>query len=85
MLNKSVDVSCLQAVDYDRLLAGFNQAAGLSTSYSLYSGWENSLIQAHTGHTRGHYMVAPARADKNTKIMAVSISTNEPAVNAGSY
>jgi DUF1680 family protein len=58
------EVSYLQAIDYNRLLAGFRQTAGLSTSYSLYGGWENSLIQ---GHTMGHYMVALAQAYKNTK------------------
>jgi len=61
-LNK--EVAYLQAIDPNRLLVGFRQSAGLSTSYSLYGGWENSLIQ---GHTMGHYMVALAQAYKNTK------------------
>jgi DUF1680 family protein len=58
------EVAYLQAIDYNRLLVGFKQTAGLSTSYSLYGGWENSLIQ---GHTMGHYMVALAQAYQNTK------------------
>ncbi len=57
------EVAYLQAIDYNRLLAGFKQTAGISTSYSRYGGWENSLIQ---GHTLGHYMVALAQAYKNT-------------------
>ncbi|MBN2444252.1 MAG: glycoside hydrolase family 127 protein [Spirochaetales bacterium] len=56
-------VNYLQALDPDRLLVGFRQTAGLSTSTSRYGGWENSLIQ---GHTMGHYMVALAQAYKNT-------------------
>jgi DUF1680 family protein len=61
-LNK--EIAYLQAIDRNRLLVGFRQAAGLSTSYSLYGGWENSLIQ---GHTMGHYMTALAQAYKNTR------------------
>jgi DUF1680 family protein len=60
-LNKMV--AYLQSLDPNRLLVGFKQSAGLSTSYGLYGGWENSLIQ---GHTMGHYMVALAQAYKNT-------------------
>ncbi len=58
------ELAYLQAIDYNRLLVGFKQTAGISTSYSLYGGWENSLIQ---GHTLGHFMVALAQAYKNTK------------------
>ncbi|RCX14841.1 hypothetical protein DFR58_11475 [Anaerobacterium chartisolvens] len=62
-LNK--DVEYLRSIDPNRLLAGFKKAAGLSTSYSNYGGWENNtLIQ---GHTMGHYMTALAQAYKNTK------------------
>lgn len=59
------EVAYLQAIDPNRLLVGFKKAAGLSTSYSYYGGWENNtMIQ---GHTMGHYMSALAQAYKNTK------------------
>lgn len=62
-LNK--EVSYLRSIDPNRLLVGFKKAAGLSTSYSYYGGWENNtLIQ---GHTMGHYLTALAQAYKNTK------------------
>jgi DUF1680 family protein len=57
------EIAYLQAIDYNRLLVGFQQAAGISTGYSLYGGWENSLIQ---GHTMGHYMTALAQAYKSS-------------------
>jgi DUF1680 family protein len=65
------EVAYLQAIDSNRLLVGFKQTAGLATSYSLYGGWENSLIQ---GHTMGHYLAALAQAYQNTK--------SNPTVNA---
>lgn len=59
------EVEYLKSIDANRLLVGFKKAAGLSTSYSYYGGWENNtLIQ---GHTMGHYMSALAQAYKNTK------------------
>lgn len=59
------EVAYLRELDPNRLLVGFKKAAGLSTSYSYYGGWENNtLIQ---GHTMGHYLSALAQAYKNSK------------------
>ncbi|HEX2926882.1 MAG TPA: beta-L-arabinofuranosidase domain-containing protein, partial [Ruminiclostridium sp.] len=59
------EVAYLRSIDPNRLLVGFKKAAGLSTSYSYYGGWENNTqIQ---GHTMGHYLSALAQAYKNTK------------------
>jgi DUF1680 family protein len=59
------EVAYLRTIDPNRLLVGFKKAAGLSTTYSYYGGWENNtLIQ---GHTMGHYLSALAQAYKNTK------------------
>jgi len=65
------DISYLQSIDPNRLLVGYKQTAGLSTSYSKYGGWESTPLE---GHTLGHYMVALAQAYKNTK--------SDPTVNA---
>ena len=58
------EISYLQSIDPNRLLVGYKQTAGLSTSYSKYDGWENTPLK---GHTLGHYMTALAQAYKNTK------------------
>ena len=58
------EISYLQAIDPNRLLVGYKQTAGLSTSYSKYGGWESTSLE---GHTLGHNMVALAHAYKNTK------------------
>ena len=58
------EISYLQSIDPNRLLVGYKQTAGLSTSYSKYGGWENTPLK---GHTLGHYMSALAQAYKNTK------------------
>lgn len=60
----SKEISYLQSIDPNRLLVGYRQTAGLSTSYSKYGGWENTPLK---GHTLGHYMSALAQAYKNTK------------------
>ncbi|QNU66140.1 glycoside hydrolase family 127 protein [Ruminiclostridium herbifermentans] len=65
------EISYLQSIDPNRLLAGYKQTAGLSTNYSKYGGWENTPLK---GHTLGHYMSALAQAYKNTK--------DNPTVNA---
>ncbi|WP_024833132.1 beta-L-arabinofuranosidase domain-containing protein [Ruminiclostridium josui] len=58
------EISYLQSIDPNRLLVGYKQTAGLSTSYSKYGGWESTPLE---GHTLGHYMSALAQAYKNTK------------------
>jgi len=58
------EIAYLQALSPNRLLVGFKQTAGLSTTYSKYGGWENTPLQ---GHSIGHYLVALAQAYKNTK------------------
>jgi DUF1680 family protein len=65
------EIAYLQSIDPNRLLVGYKQTAGLSTSYSKYSGWESTPLE---GHTLGHYMSALAQAYKNTK--------SDPTVNA---
>ncbi|HEX3027967.1 MAG TPA: beta-L-arabinofuranosidase domain-containing protein [Clostridia bacterium] len=58
------EIAYLQSIDLNRLLVGFRQMAGLSTSYSKYGAWESTQL---AGHTLGHYMSALAQAYKNTK------------------
>jgi DUF1680 family protein len=65
-LNK--EVAYLQAIDSNRLLVGFKQTAGLSTSYSLYGGWENSLIQGHTMAYKNTKSNATVNADLKSRI-----------------
>ncbi|MGN0314932.1 MAG: beta-L-arabinofuranosidase domain-containing protein [Fusicatenibacter sp.] len=49
----------LLSLDADRLLAGFQETAGLRPKAIRYGGWEVTEIQ---GHTLGHYMTALAQA-----------------------
>ncbi|MCR5478113.1 MAG: glycoside hydrolase family 127 protein [Lachnospiraceae bacterium] len=53
------DVRYLEALDEERLLAGFYETAGLTPKKKRYGGWENMLIG---GHTMGHYLTAAAQA-----------------------
>lgn len=58
------DVTYLEELESDRLLAGFRDVAGLEQKAERYGGWENTMIQ---GHTLGHYISALAHAYKNSK------------------
>ncbi len=60
-LSKEIDY--LKSLDADRLLKGFCSIAGIESSASLYSGWENTAIK---GHTLGHYLTAVSQAWAST-------------------
>ncbi len=49
----------LLSLDTDRLLAGFQETAGIRPKAIRYGGWESTEIQ---GHTLGHYMTALSQA-----------------------
>lgn len=50
-----LEVTYLDQLDSDRLLAGFLETAGLQAVAKRYPGWEGTEIQ---GHTLGHYLTA---------------------------
>ena len=52
-----INAQFLDAVDPDRVLAGFRITAGIDTDAKPYGGWENSLI---AGHGVGHFFSALA-------------------------
>lgn len=51
------NASFLDAMEIDRVLAGFRRTAGVETDALPYGGWEDSLI---AGHGVGHYFSAQA-------------------------
>mgnify|MGYP002624542244 CR=1 FL=1 len=53
------DVEYLKSLSCDRLLKGFLTQAGLTSTASLYGGWESTAIM---GHTLGHYLSAISTA-----------------------
>ncbi len=55
----NLEVAYLKKLDADKLLRGFCDIAGVSSSATKYGGWENSSIQ---GHTLGHYLTAVSQA-----------------------
>lgn len=53
------EVEYLKKLDADKLLKGFCNIGNVSSSATLYGGWENSAIK---GHTLGHYLSAVSQA-----------------------
>lgn len=53
------EVDYLKTLDADKLLKGFCNVGGVSSSATLYGGWENTAIK---GHTLGHYLTAVSQA-----------------------
>lgn len=56
------ELAYLDALEIDKLLAGFHERLGQTAKAERYPGWESSEIQ---GHTAGHYMTALAQAYEN--------------------
>jgi hypothetical protein len=61
---KALELKYLLSLDADRLLAGFQETAGLKAKSKRYSGWEITEIQ---GHTLGHYLTALSQAYAGSK------------------
>ncbi len=57
------EVDYLKTLDADKLLKGFCNVGGVSSSATLYGGWENTAIK---GHTLGHYLTAVSQAYKTS-------------------
>ena len=56
------EIEYLKKLDFERLLAGFYENAGIAFTKIRYGGWEDSLIG---GHTLGHYLTAVSQAYAN--------------------
>jgi uncharacterized protein len=57
------ELEYLNALEPDKLLAGFYERQGKKGKAERYPGWESTEIQ---GHTLGHYLTALAQAYENT-------------------
>ncbi|HEX3021395.1 MAG TPA: beta-L-arabinofuranosidase domain-containing protein [Lachnospiraceae bacterium] len=57
------EIAYLEALEPDRLVAGFLDRAGLPMKAERYPGWEVTEIQ---GHTLGHYLTALSQAYSST-------------------
>lgn len=67
-----LEADYLKSLDADRLLRGFCNIGGVSSTAVLYGGWENSAIK---GHTLGHYLSAVAQGyamSGDAELLAIS-------------